>query len=81
MPFNKDENPFDTQNQYFLNIGEATSEWKHGHNLYERVQGVVVDIRYLMNNYYGSHKSKIVKMAKIIDEALVDINGVLPSEE
>lgn len=80
MPFNKDENPFDVQNQYFLNIGEATSEWKHGTNLYERVQGIVVDIRYLMNNYNGSHKSKIKKMAKVIDESLMEINGILPTE-
>ena len=49
---------------------EADSDWKYGNHNYERVQGIVVDIRFLMNNYYGSHKSKIIKMAKLIEEAL-----------
>lgn len=59
MPYNKDDNPFHLQGQYFANVGEAAGEWKFGYHKYERVQGIVVDIRYLMNNYYGSHTSKI----------------------
>lgn len=73
MPYNKAENPFNI-NDYFANIGEADSDWKYGNHNYERVQGIVVDIRFLMNNYYGSHKSKIVKMAELIEKALQE-NG------
>ena len=80
MPFNKDDNPFGINGNYFVNIGEATSEWKHDTYLYERVQGIVVDIRYLMNNYYGSHKSKILKLAEVIEEELSKNNGELPEE-
>lgn len=69
MPYNKANNPFDID-EYFANIGEADSEWKYGNHNYERVQGIVVDIRFLMNNYFGSHKSKILKMAQTIEEAL-----------
>lgn len=28
MPFNRGENPFNVSDDYFLNIGEATGEWK-----------------------------------------------------
>lgn len=80
MPFNKDDNPFGINGNYFVNIGEATSEWKHDTHLYERVQGIVIDIRYLMNNYYGSHKSKILKLAKVIEEELSKNSGELPEE-
>ena len=73
-------NPFHI-NEYFANIGEADSDWKYGNHNYERVQGIVVDIRFLMNNYYGSHKSKIIKMAKLIEEALQENAGALLEEK
>lgn len=78
MPFNRNENPFFVSEDYFLNIGEAISEWKNDTKLYERVQGIVLDIRFLMNNYTGSHKSKIRKLAKAIDEGLAKNKGSLP---
>lgn len=81
MPFNRSENPFHVSGDYFLNIGEATGEWKNDAKLYERVQGIVIDIRFLMNNYTGSHKSKIRKLAKVIDEELAKNNGSLPDAE
>lgn len=31
-----------------------------------------------MNNYNGSHKSKIIKLANVIDEELEKTNGELP---
>lgn len=81
IPFNKSENPFNMTDEYFLNIGEATGEWKSNGKLYEHVQGIVIDIRFLMNNYTGSHKSKIRKLAKVIDEELAKNNGTLPDVE
>lgn len=81
MPFNKGENPFNITDEYFLNIGEATGDWKDNSKLYERVQGIVIDIRFLMTHYSGSHKSKIRKLAKVIDEELAKNNGALPDVE
>ena len=76
MPFNKDDNIFDSDD-FFMSIGEANSDWKMNTYQYERVQGIVVDVRFLMYNYYGSHKSKILKMAQTIDEALAQSNEAL----
>lgn len=81
IPFNRSKNPFNMTDEYFLNIGEATGEWKNNDKLYEHVQGIVIDIRFLMNNYTGSHKSKIRKLAKVIDEELAKNNGTLPDLE
>lgn len=81
MPFNKCKNPFHVFDDYFLNIGEATGEWKNDAKMYEHVQGIVIDIRFLMNNYTGSHRSKIRKLAKVIDEELDKNNGSLPETE
>ena len=78
MPFNTSDNPFNVTDSYFINVGEATSEWKHNDKTYEKVQGIVVDIRFIMNNYNGSHKSKIIKLANVIDEELEKTNGELP---
>ncbi|MEG0794014.1 MAG: LlaJI family restriction endonuclease [Lachnospiraceae bacterium] len=80
MPYNKKDNLFEID-EYFAQIGEADSDWKYGHHNYEHVQGIVVDIRFLMNNYYGSHKSKIIKMAKLIEEALQENAEPLPEEK
>lgn len=68
MPFSKVDNPFGSTDQYFLNIGEATSEWKCNQQNYERVKGVVVDISFIMNSYKGSNKLKKEKMAQAIED-------------
>lgn len=81
MPFNRCKNPFHVFDDYFLNIEEATGEWKNDAKMYEHVQGIVIDIRFLMNNYTGSHRSKIRKLAKVIDEELDKNNGSLPETE
>lgn len=78
MPYNRNKNPFG-QNAFFANIGEATSDWKDNQLPYQRVQGIVIDTRFLMYNYYGSKTSKILKMAEAIDQALIQNGGTLPT--
>ena len=69
MPFNMEDNIFSI-NIPFGNIGEAKSTWKHDKFDYERVQGIVVDIHYLMHRYYGSHKKITKEIADMIDLAI-----------
>ena len=73
MPYNSAKNVFGFDSIYG-NIGEAKGDWKVGDHNYERVQGIVVDIRYLMYHYTGNHKSKILRLADTIEQALHD-NG------
>ena len=69
MPFNKENNDFNDFNEIFENIGEAVAPWRENKNSYERVQGILVDVRFLMDNYKSSSKSNIEKLAIAIEDA------------
>ena len=53
MPYNKKENVFGLTEPIGV-IGEAVSDWKNNKRNYERVQGIVIDTRYLMRHYAGN---------------------------
>ena len=63
------------------NVGEAVGNWRfdpanpHMKN-YERVQGIVVDTRYLMYNYIGTPEEQKRALAQCIERVLSrpDIN-------
>lgn len=76
MPYSREKNPFGLMT-VFGNIGEACGDWKGNDKAYERVQGIVVDVRYLMYHYMGTHENKILRMAETIEAALAE-NGGLP---
>lgn len=73
MPYNSAKNVFGLHTIYG-NIGEAVGDWKSGTHYYEHVQGIVVDIRYLMYHYTGSHTHRIMQLANSIEQALVEKN-------
>jgi hypothetical protein len=50
MPFDKN-NKFFSTNENFKHIGEATGDWKQSRAAYEHVQGILLDIKYLMYSY------------------------------
>lgn len=69
MPYNSDDNSFGIHGDLAY-IGEAVSEWKDNGKAYERIQGILVDVRFLLQHYYGSHKGNIGELSQIIDDAL-----------
>lgn len=54
MPFNKSNNDFKITGLYG-NVAEAIGDWISTPQVYERIQGIVVDTRYLLKNYDGNH--------------------------
>lgn len=68
MPFGKASDKFRHPDNY-LHIGEAIGTWKTGQNPYEHVQGILIDIRYLMNNYVRHNHPEIIKLAEMIEQA------------
>ncbi len=59
MPFNRVNNQFKI-NSLFGNVAEAIGDWVDNPDspeIYERVQGIVFDTRYLLKNYDGNHDS------------------------
>jgi hypothetical protein len=78
MPYNAKSNDFGIQG-VFENCGEAVGEWKGQNKIYEHVQGILVDINYLMNHYTGNHTKKIMKLAESIENALHENGGCIPT--
>lgn len=69
LPYNKESNKFGV-NDLFVNVGEATGEWR-GENTqkYEHIQCILIDVRYLMENYKIKSKDNIMQLANAIEEA------------
>lgn len=78
MPYNSQDNIFDFTS-IFESCGESTGEWKGADNSYEHVQGILIDINYLMYHYTGNHTKKIIALAESIEKSLVEHGGHLPT--
>lgn len=76
MPYNKENNLFMLTGN-IGNIGEAVSDWKPNAKNYERIQGIVVDTRYLMYNYIGTSEQQKKEMAGCIEKVLT--RGPVPA--
>ncbi len=64
------------------NIGEAIGDWRYDSSNpqlkhYERIQGIVMDTRYLMFNYFTPSEQAKHQLAKVIEEVLS--NADVPS--
>ena len=62
----------------FENIGMAIGDWKDNRASYERIMGILVDIRFLMYHYTGSPQSHIETLAKVIEQAFNENDSLLP---
>lgn len=54
----------------FGNFGEAVGDWKDNTKNYERVQGIVVDTRFLMYNYLKLSEKYLNKLATCIEQGV-----------
>lgn len=72
MPYNRAENSFGIC-ELFGNVAEATGNWisvsDHTKD-YARIQGIVMDTRYLMKNYDGNHDSERSQLSAAIEMGL-----------
>ena len=74
MPYNKDDNLFHL-NRNVGNIGEAIGDWRYDAKNpkmknFERIQGIVMDTRYLMYNYIGTPEQQKKELAECIEKVL-----------
>lgn len=71
MPYNSKDNLFGTEG-IFENIGEATGKWRNGSDIknYDRVQGIVVDVRTLMHNRLGKFTPFINLLVNAIEKGI-----------
>lgn len=69
MPYNMADNPFQLTS-FVGNIGEAIGGWRYNCKCYERIQGIVMDTRYLMYHYSGKPIKEKVVLAECIEAVL-----------
>lgn len=66
MPYNCCELPF-RSGKNMLHIGEARGDWKTSGAEYENVQGVLLDVKWLMSKCIRQNKKDISELASIIE--------------
>lgn len=69
MPYNMAKNHFKLTS-VVGNIGEAVGDWRYNKKYYERIQGIVMDTRYLMYHYSGKPIKEKVALAECIEAVL-----------
>ena len=69
MPYNMVKNHFKFTS-VVGNIGEAVGDWRYNKKHYERIQGIVMDTRYLMYHYSGKPMKEKVALAECIEAVL-----------
>lgn len=67
MPFNKGE-----QESNYEFIGIATADWKNESKKYERIVGLLLDIKYLIDNCYFQNYTEILTISSEIENALLN---------
>lgn len=70
MPYNATLNLFET-NAVITNVAEAMGKWRPNIKNYEKIQGIVVDVRYLIHNYIGNHDAEKAMLAEVIEQYLI----------
>lgn len=69
MPYNMAKNHFEIDT-IVGNVGEAVGDWRSNAKNYERIQGIVMDTRYLMYHYSGKPTKEKIALAECIEAVL-----------
>ncbi len=67
MPFNRFNNPLKLSN-IFENIGFANGCWRDNLKKYENIQGILIDTKFLMQNYNKKSNNLLKLLAKNVEE-------------
>lgn len=77
FPYNKYKNCFNFQKN-FENFGYALGEWKNNDKSFEYIQGILVDTRFLIENYTRKSKTIFYELVDSIENSLE--NSQTPSK-
>ena len=69
MPFNRQSELWKNSDT-MLSIGEAISTWKSNEETYERIQGILIDVKHLMKVTVQQDTSEISHLAACIEAAI-----------
>ncbi len=77
LPYNHLHKPYNKLDSNYYAIGEAVAEWKESNEDYERVQGILVDIKMVMNNTIKPNENEIINLSNKIVESLNKNKGLI----
>lgn len=67
MPYDSSQDIFGAHDRV-INVAEATGKWRtNGYN-YEKIQGILMDVRYIMHNYAGEHDEDKALLSAAIEQ-------------
>lgn len=52
-----------------VRVGQAISNWKDNNEDYQKIQGILIDIKTLMNNNVRQDENEIMKLAELIEKS------------
>lgn len=70
MPYDAKDNLFET-NEQMVNVSEATGKWRPNMKCYEKIQGIVIDVRTLLLNHAGNHDKEKKILSEKIEEYIL----------
>lgn len=76
MPYNARENPWNSD-ATVLRVGEALGDWKRNDKSYERIQGILVDVKHLMRLSVRQDETEMTKLAETIQQYVDRWEGML----
>ena len=77
MPYDSHEKVYNPEGKSinYYSIGEAVSEWKDGKDKYQKVQGILVDTKWLIRNSVRPSENEIFKLSQSIKNSVSENNG------
>lgn len=66
MPFDSLKSKY-VDNPEMIKIGEAVSSWKDNSDAYQRIQGILIDVKTLMNIKVRQERKEIERLAELIE--------------
>ena len=74
MPYNAEQEIYSQITDNYFSVGEAVADWKQSTESYQRVQGILVDIKFLIGNNCKPNQSEITKLAEAIKKSIENNN-------
>lgn len=75
LPFDSKSKPYDYGKSNYYTIGEAVAEWKNSLESFERVQGILVDVKFLIGNVVRPSLKEIENLSNVILASITKKQG------
>lgn len=72
MPYDKINAKYFKSDNDIKYIGEAISSWKENQKQYEKIEGILLDVKYVMHINVRRDQAEVMKLAEVIEKAMFE---------